>query len=46
MDLSDEELDDWVPLEVVQDFAGAMFGGVARLLGELVQPGELNYAEL
>lgn len=46
MDLSDEDLDDWVPLEVVQDFVRSLFAGMARLMNDIAPPAEINFADL
>lgn len=46
MDLSDEELDDWVPLEVLRDFARHVAAGMARLLGDICPPAEISFADL
>jgi hypothetical protein len=36
MDVDDEELDDWVPLGVLKEFALGLARGAARLMGDIV----------
>ena len=38
MDLQDEEQDDYVPLEVVRQFAAALHAGAARLMADVLSP--------
>eukprot|EP00887_Chlorella_sp_A99_P007565 scaffold28.g7565.t1 len=39
LDLQDEEQDDWVPLDTVREFAGALHAGAARLMADVLGGG-------
>ncbi|KAI3426302.1 hypothetical protein D9Q98_008675 [Chlorella vulgaris] len=46
LELSNENQDEWVPLEVVRDLVEDLFAGSVKLLGDICPAEELNWQEL